>query len=202
MATVNSDIFKPTKFGGKYTATLIPGDGIGAEVTESVKAIFKADNVPIEWEQVDVSGMDTGDKHAEELFRESIASLKRNKLGLKGMEAPIFSSRTCSDQRNIQLSDFLSRHSSHPRRAIWSPVLQCRPSSGTRHLCFHSTAQEHPRLRNAPQECRPVHHPREHRGRVLGARAPVCQRRRRVAQDHYPRKFRAYRKVCLCVCAR
>jgi isocitrate dehydrogenase (NAD+) len=25
MATINSDIFKPTKFGGKYTVTLIPG---------------------------------------------------------------------------------------------------------------------------------------------------------------------------------
>lgn len=25
MATVQSDIFKPTKFGGKYTTTLIPG---------------------------------------------------------------------------------------------------------------------------------------------------------------------------------
>lgn len=25
MATVNHDIFKPTKFGGKYTVTLIPG---------------------------------------------------------------------------------------------------------------------------------------------------------------------------------
>ena len=25
MATVSSDIFKPTKFGGKYTVTLIPG---------------------------------------------------------------------------------------------------------------------------------------------------------------------------------
>lgn len=61
------------------------GDGIGAEVAESVKTIFKADNVPIEWEQVDVSGVDTGDKHSEELFRESIASLKRNKLGLKGI---------------------------------------------------------------------------------------------------------------------
>jgi len=24
-ATVNSDLFKPTKFGGKYTVTLIPG---------------------------------------------------------------------------------------------------------------------------------------------------------------------------------
>jgi len=85
MATVNSDIFKPTKFGGKYTATLIPGDGIGAEVSEAVKQIFKADNVPIEWETVDVSGMETGNKHMEELFRESIASLKRNKLGLKGI---------------------------------------------------------------------------------------------------------------------
>lgn len=84
-ATVQSDIFKPTKYGGKYTVTLIPGDGIGAEVAESVKTIFKADNVPIEWEQVDVSGLDTGNKHSEELFRESLASLKRNKLGLKGI---------------------------------------------------------------------------------------------------------------------
>ena len=113
MATVQSDIFKPTKFGGKYTVTLIPGrcdlvpdlscflmvrsmltygpegDGIGAEVSESVKTIFKADNVPIEWEQVDVSGVETGDKHSEELFRESIASLKRNKIGLKGMVDPV-----------------------------------------------------------------------------------------------------------------
>jgi len=84
-STVNSDIFKPTKFGGKYTVTLIPGDGIGAEVSESVKEIFKADNVPIEWEQVNVSGVETGQKHSEELLRESITSLKRNKLGLKGI---------------------------------------------------------------------------------------------------------------------
>jgi isocitrate dehydrogenase (NAD+) len=54
-----------------------------------VKTIFKADNVPIIWEQVDVSGVETGDKHSEELFRESIASLKRNKLGLKGTRASI-----------------------------------------------------------------------------------------------------------------
>ncbi|KFY11495.1 hypothetical protein V492_04429 [Pseudogymnoascus sp. VKM F-4246] len=84
-ASVQSDIFKPTKYGSKYTVTLIPGDGIGAEITESVKTVFKADNVPIEWEQVDVSGLESGAKHSEELFRESIASLKRNKIGLKGI---------------------------------------------------------------------------------------------------------------------
>ncbi|KAI6246168.1 Isocitrate dehydrogenase [NAD] subunit 1, mitochondrial [Erysiphe necator] len=85
LATVQSDIFKPTKYGGKYTVTLIPGDGIGAEIVDSVKTIFKADNVPIEWEQVDVTGVETGEKNSEDLFRESIASLKRNKLGLKGI---------------------------------------------------------------------------------------------------------------------
>ncbi|KAF8543556.1 isocitrate dehydrogenase subunit 1 mitochondrial precursor [Trichophaea hybrida] len=85
MATVESDIFKPTKFGGKYTVTLIPGDGIGAEVSESVKTIFKQDNVPVAWEQVDVTGLQSGTADPEVLFRESVNSLKRNKVGLKGI---------------------------------------------------------------------------------------------------------------------
>jgi len=83
--TVESDIFKPTKFGGKYTVTLIPGDGIGAEVSESVKTIFKQDNVPVDWEQVDVTGVQSGKADPELLFRESVNSLKRNKVGLKGI---------------------------------------------------------------------------------------------------------------------
>ena len=86
--TVQSDIFKPTKYGGKYTVTLIPGDGIGAEVAESVKTVFKADNVPITWEQIEVSGLDDATTPAgrkEEKFQEAVASLRRNKLGLKGI---------------------------------------------------------------------------------------------------------------------
>lgn len=55
-----------------------------------MKTIFKADNVPIEFEQIDVTGVETGDKHSEDLFRESIASLKRNKLGLKGITPLIY----------------------------------------------------------------------------------------------------------------
>jgi len=45
----------PTKYGGVYTATLIPGDGIGKEITDSVKEIFDRLNVPVEWEQYDLS---------------------------------------------------------------------------------------------------------------------------------------------------
>ncbi|KAI5283432.1 isocitrate dehydrogenase (NAD(+)) idh1 [Ascosphaera atra] len=103
MATAQSDAFNPTKYGGKYTVTLIPGDGIGAEVAESVKTVFKADNVPVEWEQVDISGIDSGNKaRSEDLFKESIASLRRNKIGLKGiLHTPI--ERTGHQSFNVAL---------------------------------------------------------------------------------------------------
>jgi isocitrate dehydrogenase (NAD+) len=112
-ATVQSDLFKPTKYGGKYTVTLIPGDGIGAEVAESVKTIFKADNVPIEWEQIDVSGIEdtapTG--RTEELFRESVTSLQRNKLGLKGiLHTPI--SRSGHQSFNVAMRQELDIYAS------------------------------------------------------------------------------------------
>ena len=61
--------------------TLIPGDGIGHEITESVKEIFEYVNAPIEWEQHNVSGM-TSD--GEELFKKALESLRRNRVGLKG----------------------------------------------------------------------------------------------------------------------
>jgi isocitrate dehydrogenase (NAD+) len=61
--------------------TLIPGDGIGAEVADSVKEIFTHINVPVQWEQYNVSGETTG---GEELFQQAMESLKRNKVGLKG----------------------------------------------------------------------------------------------------------------------
>ncbi|KAK8027224.1 Isocitrate dehydrogenase subunit 1- mitochondrial precursor [Apiospora marii] len=111
-ATIQSDIFKPTKFGSKYTVTLIPGDGIGTEVAESVKTIFKADNVPIDWEQIDVSGVDSGSPgSAEEAFRESVASLKRNKLGLKGiLHTPI--SRSGHQSFNVAMRQELDIYAS------------------------------------------------------------------------------------------
>jgi isocitrate dehydrogenase (NAD+) len=61
--------------------TLIPGDGIGGEITDSVKEIFDHINAPIEWEQYDVSGMSSA---GEALFKQAMESLKRNRVGLKG----------------------------------------------------------------------------------------------------------------------
>jgi isocitrate dehydrogenase (NAD+) len=74
--------FIGNKIGGKYTVTLIPGDGIGHETAEAVKTIFKAANVPVEWEQFNVTGFTSQD---DLLFRQSVESLRRNKVGLKGI---------------------------------------------------------------------------------------------------------------------
>lgn len=66
--------------------TLIPGDGVGAEITDSVKEIFESVNAPIEWDQYNVSGMSST---GEDLFKQAMASLKRNRVGLKGTSSAI-----------------------------------------------------------------------------------------------------------------
>ncbi|CAJ0905597.1 15525_t:CDS:2, partial [Entrophospora sp. SA101] len=73
-------IKKTTKYGGKYTVTLIPGDGIGPEIAESVKTVFKEAEVPIEWEQYNVTGYT---EDSDLLFQQSMESLRRNKVALK-----------------------------------------------------------------------------------------------------------------------
>lgn len=71
----------PKKYGGKFTVTLIPGDGIGKEITDSVKKIFEYENVPVEFETIDMSGLEGHESKIDE----AILSLKRNKVGLKGI---------------------------------------------------------------------------------------------------------------------
>lgn len=63
--------------------TLIAGDGIGPEITTSVKAVFKAAAVPIEWEEEN-AGQTTLESKGELIPASLIASVKRNKVALKG----------------------------------------------------------------------------------------------------------------------
>jgi isocitrate dehydrogenase (NAD+) len=63
--------------------TLIPGDGIGPEVTEAVIRIFAVAGLPIEWERHD-AGVVAFKKHGQSLPSTLIESVKRNKVALKG----------------------------------------------------------------------------------------------------------------------
>jgi len=62
--------------------TLVPGDGIGPEIAESVKDIYTAAKVPIEWEEVDVTPTLVDGKST--IPQASIDSIKKNTIALKG----------------------------------------------------------------------------------------------------------------------
>ncbi|CAN1274719.1 Isocitrate dehydrogenase [NAD] catalytic subunit 5, mitochondrial [Linum perenne] len=71
------------------TATLFPGDGIGPEIAESVKQVFREAEVPIQWEEHYV-GTEIDPRTQSFLTWESLESVRRNRVGLKGpMATPI-----------------------------------------------------------------------------------------------------------------
>jgi isocitrate dehydrogenase (NAD+) len=63
--------------------TLVHGDGIGPEITESVKSVFKAAGAPIEWEETDC-GLNALEKTGSLMPQEFVDSLNRTAVGLKG----------------------------------------------------------------------------------------------------------------------
>ena len=72
-----------------HRVTLIPGDGIGPEVSAAVLRLIEATGVKIEWERFIVGG------HAQDLAGSTlpdavIESIRRNKVALKGpVETPV-----------------------------------------------------------------------------------------------------------------
>jgi isocitrate dehydrogenase (NAD+) len=65
------------------TVTLIPGDGTGPEVTDSVKEVIEALGVDIEWEVAE-AGETVMEEEGTPLPDSVLESIKRNKVGLKG----------------------------------------------------------------------------------------------------------------------
>ena len=63
--------------------TLIPGDGIGPEVTEVVVRILKASGVSIDWDE-QLAGVLALERSGASLPVELIDSIRRNRLALKG----------------------------------------------------------------------------------------------------------------------
>jgi isocitrate dehydrogenase (NAD+) len=67
----------------KHALTLIPGDGIGPEVTKPTLEIIKAAGVDIQWE-THLAGADALKKHKTTLPKELMDSFNKNKVALKG----------------------------------------------------------------------------------------------------------------------
>ena len=136
---------------GKYTVTLVPGDGIGPEITDSVKEIFEGLKVPVEWEQYNVSGETSA---GEGLFQEAMDSLRRNKVGLKG-ESSFTRSRHDKSSAN-------RRYPPHPHRPTRPQLMERRHASNSRYLRFRRCLQIPSRFPYPTRKCRFRHYPRKH----------------------------------------
>lgn len=64
------------------TITLIPGDGIGPEITDSVVKIFEKSGLNINWD-IQTAGAEVVDKEGVPLPQRVIDSIKKNKVALK-----------------------------------------------------------------------------------------------------------------------
>jgi isocitrate dehydrogenase (NAD+) len=66
-----------------YRVTLIPGDGIGPEVTGATRQVLEAAGAPIEWDVVH-AGQRAFEETGEPVPAGVFASIRRNRVGLKG----------------------------------------------------------------------------------------------------------------------
>jgi isocitrate dehydrogenase (NAD+) len=66
-----------------HTITLIPGDGIGPEVTEAVVRVLAATDVAITWERHD-AGLTAFEQTGQTLPDPLLESIRRNRVALKG----------------------------------------------------------------------------------------------------------------------
>lgn len=67
----------------KHRITLIPGDGIGPEVTAAVVTILERAGLDVEWES-HLAGLAALEHHGATLPPELLDSIRRNKVALKG----------------------------------------------------------------------------------------------------------------------
>ncbi|MFL5953906.1 MAG: isocitrate/isopropylmalate dehydrogenase family protein [Gaiellaceae bacterium] len=66
-----------------HRVTLIPGDGTGPELTEATRRVLEATGVPFDWD-VEHAGVDVMETAGTPLPDETLASVKANKVALKG----------------------------------------------------------------------------------------------------------------------
>ena len=98
-----------------HTITLIPGDGIGPEVTEAVLRILSAAGVSIDWER-HAAGLLAFERTGEALPAELIESIRRNKVALKGpLTTPIAEGFTSV---NVRLRKALDLYAN--LRPVWN----------------------------------------------------------------------------------
>ncbi len=67
----------------QHNITLIPGDGIGPELSEATRRVIEATGVSIKWD-IQEAGSDVIEKYGTPLPEKTLESIKKNKIAIKG----------------------------------------------------------------------------------------------------------------------
>uniref|UniRef100_A0A7N4P7B1 Isocitrate dehydrogenase [NAD] subunit, mitochondrial n=1 Tax=Sarcophilus harrisii TaxID=9305 RepID=A0A7N4P7B1_SARHA len=67
---------------GAFPVTMLPGDGVGPELMHAVKEVFKAANVPVEFQEHHLS--EVQNMASEEKLEQVLSSMKENKVAIIG----------------------------------------------------------------------------------------------------------------------
>jgi len=67
----------------EYNITMIPGDGVGPEITEATRRVLEATGVKFNWELA-YAGADVIEKYGTPLPDEVLESIRKNKVAIKG----------------------------------------------------------------------------------------------------------------------
>jgi len=82
-------------YGGRYTVTLIPGDGIGPEMTNHVQEIFRLAGAPINFETVEIDSQANYDA--------AVIAVRRNGVALKGNMTTLIDGADNRSSKNVAL---------------------------------------------------------------------------------------------------
>jgi isocitrate dehydrogenase (NAD+) len=157
----------------KQRVTLIRGDGIGPEITESVVQVFEAAGVPIEWEEA-YAGLDCYEKYGDPLPKATLESIRRNRVALKGpTTTPIG-----TGHRSINVA---IRKGVRPVCQCASQLAHCRASPAATAMWISSLVRE------------------KHRGYLCRCGILANARCDRVAAHHHATWFADGHPVCVCV---
>uniref|UniRef100_A0A8C8JZI7 Isocitrate dehydrogenase [NAD] subunit, mitochondrial n=1 Tax=Oncorhynchus tshawytscha TaxID=74940 RepID=A0A8C8JZI7_ONCTS len=110
----------PAKYGGRHTVTLIPGDGIGPELLNHVRELFRFSCVPVDFEVVNVCSA------TEDDINNAITAIRRNGVALKGNIETLHTLPASHKSRNNLLRTTLD---------LYANVMHCMslPGVQTRH---------------------------------------------------------------------
>src|SRR5687768_5336576 len=68
----------------RHTIVLIPGDGIGPEVTSATKRVIEAAGLSVEWVELPAGAQAIEQGHENVLPQRTLAAIKAHKVALKG----------------------------------------------------------------------------------------------------------------------